>query len=135
MTASALDTGPADALVTFLPSSDLVASRDFYERILGLALVVDQTTCLIFKVTDAAFIGVCDSLDASGDNPVITTVVTDDVDGWCARILDAGWTPESGPEHSEMYGIYHAFLRDPSGNRIEIQRFDDPSWSAPQRGT
>jgi catechol 2,3-dioxygenase-like lactoylglutathione lyase family enzyme len=123
--------GTADALITFLPSSDLVASRDFYERILGLTLVEDQTACLIFKVTDAAFIGVCDSLEVSSHNSVITTFVTDDVDGWCAQILDAGWTPDSGPEHSEVFGIYHAFLTDPSGNRIEIQTFDDPGWSTP----
>ena len=121
--------GTADALITFLPSSDLVASRDFYVRVLGLTLVEDQTACLIFKVTDAAFIGVCDSLEVSGHNSVITTLVTDDVDGWCDRIIDTGGTVHSGPEHSDQYGIYHAFVHDPDGNVLEIQRFDDSSWA------
>jgi len=121
--------GQAEALITFLPSTDLVASRDFYGRVLGLELAVDQVTCLIFKVTATAYLGVCERVSARGGESVITTIVSDDVDGWCTRISEAGWTIDSGPEHSSTYGIYHAFMRDPSGNQIEIQRFDDPTWS------
>jgi predicted enzyme related to lactoylglutathione lyase len=122
---------PADALVTFLPVRDLGTARDFYERVLGLDLAVDQSTCLIFKVTSSAFLGVCEGRDPLESDGVITTLVTDDVDVWCDRIKDRGWTIDSGPEHSDVYGIYHAFLTDPSGNRLEIQRFDDPTWMTP----
>lgn len=116
-------------MITFLPSVDLVASRDFYERVLGLELAVDQKTCLIFRVTDGGYLGVCERANAGGSADVITTIVSDDVDAWCERIVQAGWKIDIGPEHSATYGIYHAFMMDPSGNRIEIQRFDDPNWS------
>ena len=71
----------------------------------------------------------CEHLDRPTGRSVITTLVTDDVDGWCERIASNGGSLESGPEHNDRFGIYHAFLRDPDGNHLEIQRFDDPVWS------
>jgi len=125
----------ADAQITFLPSADLGRSRTFYEGVLGLELVVDQGTCHIFAVADGAFLGTCQRERAEAAEGVIFTFVADDVDGWCAHILDSGGRIESGPEYSDQYRIYHAFLRDPDGHRLEIQRFDDPNWSlAPKQG-
>jgi catechol 2,3-dioxygenase-like lactoylglutathione lyase family enzyme len=123
----------ADAQITFLPSSDLERSRTFYEGVLGLELVVDQGTCHIFRVAEGAFLGTCQWETVEVTEGVIFTFVADDVDGWCSRVVGAGGRIESGPEHSAQYGIYHAFLRDPDGHRLEIQRFDDPEWySAPK---
>ena len=122
-----------DAQITFLPSSNLAASRVFYQDVLGLDLVVDQGVCLIFRATDRAFVGVCEHLDALEKRSVIVTLVTDDVDGWCDRIRDRGGQIESGPEHNDRFGIYHAFLADPDGHHIEIQRFDDPAWASPEK--
>ena len=120
----------ADAQITFLPSADLERSRTFYEGVLGLELVVDQGTCHIFKVAEGAFLGTCQRETLEVTEGVIFTFVTDDVDGWCSRVAGAGGRIESGPEHSVQFGIYHAFLRDPDGHRLEIQRFDDPAWSS-----
>ncbi len=122
---------PVDAQITFLPCSDLGRSRAFYRDVLGLPLVLDQGTCLIFRVREGAFVGVCEHLDPIRGRSVVVTIVTDDVDGWCRRIVDNGGIVESGPEHNDRYGIYHAFTRDPDGHYVEMQRFDDPSWSAP----
>jgi catechol 2,3-dioxygenase-like lactoylglutathione lyase family enzyme len=120
----------ADGQITFLPVTDLGVSRPFYEGILGLELVVDQGTCLIFRVTGDAFVGICEHLEPIEGRSVILTIVTDDVDGWYRTITDAGWTVGSAPEHNDRYGIYHTFVHDPDGNWIEIQRFDDPEWAA-----
>jgi catechol 2,3-dioxygenase-like lactoylglutathione lyase family enzyme len=118
----------ADAFISFLPSGDLGRSADFYERVLGLDLIVDQGTCRIYRVAGTAYVGVCLRDPFDEVQPVITTLVADDVDGWCARIVANGWSIEVGPEHSDGYSLYHAFFRDPDGNRLEIQRFDDPAW-------
>jgi catechol 2,3-dioxygenase-like lactoylglutathione lyase family enzyme len=122
---------PVDAQITFLPCSDLARSRSFYEDVLGLEVVVDQGSCLIFRVCDGAYVGVCEHLDPIHGRSVVVTIVSDDVDGWCRRVVDNGGIVESGPEHNDRYGIYHAFTRDPDGHYVEIQRFDDPSWSSP----
>ena len=121
----------ADAQITFLPTGDLERSRTFYERTLGLELVTDQGTCHIYRVTTEAFLGGCERETISPTEGVIVTLVTDDVDGWCRQIIAAGGTIDRGPDHSAQFGIYHAFLRDPDGNLLEIQRFDDPGWSSP----
>jgi len=121
----------ADAQITFLPSSDLERSRTFYEEVLGLELVTDQGSCHIYRVTNEAFLGVCVRETVSPTDGVIVTLVTQDVDGWCERVAAAGGTIDRGPDHNERFGIYHAFLRDPDGNLLEIQRFDDPGWSSP----
>lgn len=120
----------ADAQITFLPSADLDRSRSFYEGVLGLPLVLDQGTCHLFKVTDGAFLGTCRKEAVEATEGVVFTLVTSDVDGWCSRVISAGGQIEAGPKHSAQFGIYHAFLRDPDGNQLEIQRFDDPDWSS-----
>lgn len=121
----------ANAQITFLPTSDLEQSRAFYERVLGLELVTDQGTCHIYRVTNEAFLGVCVKDVPHSTDGVIVTLVTDAVDDWCDRVTANGGVVDQGPEHSDRFGIYHAFLRDPDENVLEIQRFDDPGWSSP----
>ncbi|MGI9667344.1 MAG: VOC family protein [Acidimicrobiia bacterium] len=120
---------PADATITFLPCSDLGASREFYEAVLGLQLVADQGTCLIFKASADGFVGVCTRANPDPGDGIIVTLVADDVDRWCNEIVHRGGVLASGPEHSDSYPIYHAFIADPDGNLVEIQRFDDPDWA------
>ena len=57
-----------------------------------------------------AYVGFCQRADAPAEPRGITlTFVTDRVDEWCAP-----------------YRIYNAFVRDPNGYLIEIQRFWEP---------
>ena len=119
----------ADGLVTFLPVADIERAGGFYRDVLGLDLVVDQGVCRIYRVSTDGFLGVCEHLEGGRRDGVIVTLVTDDVDGWCAQIEERGGVLESQPEANERFGIYHAFLRDPDGNRLEIQRFDDQRWA------
>jgi len=112
-----------DQQITFLPTADLDRATAFYQDVLELVLVRDQGTCRIFRVTESAFVGLCAHLDAAGG--VITTFVVADVAGWCRRLAIGGVSCE-GPTHSDRYAITHAFFSDPDGNRLEIQRFDEP---------
>jgi catechol 2,3-dioxygenase-like lactoylglutathione lyase family enzyme len=120
-----------DAQITFLPVESVERSRAFYEGVLAFALVVDQGACHIYRVTDQAYVGLCEHLDPIEGRSVVFTLVTDDVDGWCRRIEANGGVIETGPEHNDRFSIYHAFVRDPDGHHIEIQRFDDPAWATP----
>lgn len=122
-----------DAFISFLPSSNLERSADFYSRVLGLELVLDQGTCLIYRLTDSAYVGVCQREPFDNVQPVITTIVADDVDGWHRRITTAGWMDVTDPEHSEEYALTHIWVKDPDGNQLEVQRFDDPDWANPHR--
>lgn len=124
------DEAPFSDLITFLFVEDLERSSDFYANRLGLELAVEQGSCRIFRVGRDSFIGICQRSEHVGASAgVLVTLVCDDVDGWTARLQMAGVDIEEMPRANSQYGIYHAFLRDPDGHRIEIQRFDDPDWA------
>lgn len=122
----------ADALVVFLYVDDLERSAAFYGEALGLPLVLDQGSCRLYRVAPGGFVGVCGSGDRpTTSNGLIVTLVRDDVDAYCAQLVSRGVELEQPPTHNERFGIHHAFLRDPDGHLIEVQRFDDTAWSEP----
>ena len=114
-------------LITFLHTGDLAATRDFYADLLGLSLVRDQGTCIIFKINQGAYLGFCKHIETiSTGRKVILTMVEEDVDGWYQTLQNHGAEIVSEPQANPDYQIYHFFLKDPNGYWIEIQRFDQP---------
>jgi catechol 2,3-dioxygenase-like lactoylglutathione lyase family enzyme len=121
-----------DQQVTFLYTQRLAESAHFYERVLGLPLVLDQGTCRIYQVAGTAFVGICERADAPAEpRGVIFTLVTQEVDRWHEYLVAQGVAIEKPPTLNPAYNIYHCFLRDPSGYLIEIQTFRDPTWPQP----
>ena len=124
-----MDLPPDSHLIAFYPVRDVAATRDFYERDLGLALARDQGVCLIFTAPGGGHAGFCQS-EANEPLPthdgLILTLVTSDVDGAYRRLRRLGVETEHAPAREESFGIYRFFARDPDGYRVEIQRFDEP---------
>lgn len=121
---------PVDSQITFLYTKDLEKSAKFYEEVLELPLALDQGSCRIYHIVgQKAYFGICERATAP-DNPVgiIFTFVTQDVDGWYEKITGNGWACEKAPESSETYKLYHFFVNDPNGYKIEFQRFNDDDW-------
>ncbi len=118
--------------ISFRPVADLAASRDFYERDLGLTVVRDQGVCLIFRVTQGGYVGLCQAGYDSRtqalpvDDRIITTLVHEDVEGVHQRLRALGADLDGPPRHNPRFGITQFFVRDPDGYRVEIQRFDEP---------
>jgi catechol 2,3-dioxygenase-like lactoylglutathione lyase family enzyme len=110
-----------DSLV-FLFVSDLDRSTAFYES-LGLGVSIDQGSCRILGVDDRLMVGLCGDRTPAPDG-VIFTLVTDRVEEVCAELASQGVVFEQAPQHSPQYHITHAFLRDPDGYLVEIQRFE-----------
>lgn len=119
-----------DQQVTFLYSGNFAQSIKFYGETLDLPLALDQGACQIFRVGRDAFLGVCQCAAAAPAVPesVIVTLVSDDVDGWYERLTAQGIAIEAPPSENTAFNIYHFFLRDPDGYRLEIQCFRDPAW-------
>ncbi len=117
--------------ITFLYTRDLVQTAHFYEEVLALPLVLDQGSCRIYRVADAAYVGFCERA-AAPEEPrgILFTLVTPDVDGWYAYLQQHNVPFDKAPALNEAYGIYHCFARDPNGYIIEIQRFLDEDWCA-----
>ena len=113
--------------ITFLHTQDLEETRHFYAHILGLPLVRDQGTCLIFRATEGAFIGFCEHIEPIlPGRKVILTLVSEDVDGWYETLKARGARLVDPPKKHPKFQIYHFFLIDPDGYWVEIQRFDHP---------
>jgi len=114
-----------DQQITFLSTADLPATARFYEQTLGLPLAVDQGDCRIYRVSQDGLLGFCQRANAPQQpSGIIITLVTEDVDGWHARLAERGVVFEHPPAHNPTYNIYHCFLRDPNGYLLEIQRFE-----------
>jgi len=117
-----------DAQVTFCYCQDLDISAHFYEDLLGLPLALDQGPCRIYRSAAAAYLAFCHRDSAPRPDGIILTLVSEDVDGWYARLCERGVEFEKPPARNPQFNIYHCFLRDPNGYLIEIQRFEDPAW-------
>ena len=117
---------PFDQQITFLATRDLAATARFYEEVLGLPLVRDQGDCRIYRVSRDGLVGFCQRA-AALEQPagIIITLVTEDVDGWYARLQSRGVPFDQPPVANPKYAIYHCFLRDPNGYLLEIQRFEE----------
>lgn len=114
--------------IIFLKSRDLAATTDYYTRVFGFRLVLDQGACRIFSIRPGAYIGFCRTDEPTGTPQVIVTLVVEDVDAACAALEAAGAQIEVRPRFNPQYNIYQFFARDPNGYLIEVQRFLDPNW-------
>jgi catechol 2,3-dioxygenase-like lactoylglutathione lyase family enzyme len=123
---------PVTQHITFLDTDDLGRTADFYERVLGLRLARDQGACRIYHVCHGAYLGFCQRTDRSAVAPrgaaavTVLTLITDDVDGWFRRVEGLGAEVVKAPADNPPYRIYNAFVRDPNGYLVEIQRFWEP---------
>ena len=119
---------PYEQSISFFHTQDLEATTTFYEQ-LGLPLKLDQGLCRIFQISSDGYVGFCTHQKPTVAEGVIITLVTSHVEDVCAQLKDKGVLFEQEPQSNEKFQITHAFLKDPNGYLVEIQRFDDPRWS------
>lgn len=113
--------------ITFLHAQDLDKTKAFYTQTLGLHLVRDQGTCLIFGVNNKAFLGFSTHIDpVPAERNIILTLVCEDVDAWYEALKSKDCDILEPPKYNQKFQIYPFFLKDPDGYWIEIQKFDQP---------
>jgi amidase len=130
--------------VTFLNTSDLAATAEFYGSTLGLPLVHEQPGFVLFYQTSPdAFLGIClrasrEPSDVAGAIPTLVVPDSAAVDAWQITLEAKGVVLEkrAGPgvssDGKHIPTIYNLFIRDNAGYLIEIQAFLDPAWPAPE---
>ena len=116
-----------DAQINFLYYKDLSKACKFYEDILGLELEIDQGWAKIYKVSEAASIGLVDEkrgyFNWVPEKSAMITLVTSAVDEWYDKLERKGVKLLSEPHDVEDIGIRCFLLEDPAGYVIEIQKF------------
>lgn len=115
-----------DGLVAFMHTSDLESTHRFYHEILGLPLYRDQGACRIYRVRTDSYLGFCTHFPKTNPDGIILTLLTDDVDDLYERLCTAPEVQvQEPPKVNSRFAIYHFFVRDPDGYKIEIQKFLD----------
>lgn len=110
-----------------LGANDIEASKKFYNAILGVlgqGEAVQDPKGRYFWVTEKGILAITSPINgksatgANGGTVGFAAASTDQVDAWHAKgLANGGTTCEDppGPRHS---GMYAAYLRDPSGNKL-----------------
>ncbi|CUH51316.1 VOC family protein [Shimia marina] len=114
--------------ITWVYTETLAPCVAFYRDVLGLPVVRDAGTAMIFETAPGARIGLCEVFGARVVQPagsMITLVVADSeaVDAAYLRLKEAVAGGLSGPEEIARFGIYSFFCADPNGYQIEVQCF------------
>jgi catechol 2,3-dioxygenase-like lactoylglutathione lyase family enzyme len=117
-----------DYAITFFYYPDIHAVAPFYENVLGFQLVLDQGLARIYRIADNSYFGIVDGnrghLRHQEKSAVLLTVVSEDVEGWHARLTEAGVAGLTEMRRGNYCD--HFFFEDPAGYAIEIQRFHNP---------
>jgi len=113
-----------EGMITFFATEDLKRTNEFYADALGFKLYMDQGKCLIYSVPGGGKIGFCTHFGVTKrqDSPIIT-FVTQDVDKVYKHLLELRIKVDKEPAINPNFPIYHFFVQDPNGYKVEIQRF------------
>ncbi len=114
-------------LITFLPYRNLQAATRFYKETMGLNLEIDQGFAKIFRVGEAAYLGLIDEkrsvVKLSDDKSVALTILVSNVDEWFQHLTNLGIPTVSEPHDVPEIGIRLFLLKDPEEYIVEIQHF------------
>jgi catechol 2,3-dioxygenase-like lactoylglutathione lyase family enzyme len=117
------------ATVFWLYYRDLAPNQSFYERLLGVDLLVDQGWAKVYQASPTGFVGLVDGArglhQATEQKGVTLSFFTDDVDAWLDRAREQGLelrTPEITGE-SDRVRVFVAY--DAEGYFLEWDTFLD----------
>ena len=120
--------------ITFFYYDDLAAQAPFYEDLLGLEKTMDAEWVKIYRITATSSVGLV--LEGSGvhsvsdDKPAMLSIVTDDVDAWYEKLVNAKVKvthplPPAGTEKEPGSAPVRGFIvEDPGGYTIEFFKWN-----------
>lgn len=124
------NTPAISATVTFFYYKDLGAAASFYRDLVGLDATTDMDWVKIFQVSATSSIGLV--LDGRGfhpvsnDKPAMLSIVTDDVDAWYQKLVDAdvpilkALPPADSPTDPDRAPVRGFVAEDPGGYTVEF---------------
>ena len=126
----------AGRTITFLYTRDLPRLARFYEEVLGLERLLDQSSpgggrVRILRARASALLGLCDIPGRPlGTEGVLVSFAVADLDAAVTALAARGVAFEGLPSLGMGGTVRSAFFRDPEGYRLEVQSFlrDGAAW-------
>lgn len=109
--------------IIFLGTNKLDELTNFYHKDIGCDIWLEQADCKIFR-HDNFLLGFCTREKINTDG-IITFFFNEkqEVDRFYDKFKSVAEAP---PVDNEKYNIYHFFIRDPEGRKVEFQFFNHP---------
>jgi predicted enzyme related to lactoylglutathione lyase len=115
----------AEKLITFIYYRDLQKGIDFYEKVLGFPMEIDQGFCKIYRISDAGYVGIVDEKKGMHKwneiKPVQICLRVPDVQAFYEYCKEAQVDALSEMFVNEELKIKAFVFNDPEGYQIEIQ--------------
>ncbi len=107
-------------IVTNIEGSDFEAARDFYQKLLGLDVLMDHGWIQTFGCTQKMTVQISVASEGGSGTPVPDlSIEVDDLSTALRRVEEAGIPIEYGPA-SEPWGVRRFYIRDPFGKLLNI---------------
>lgn len=120
-----LPEGKAEKLITFIYYKDLQKGMDFYGKVLGFPLEIDQGWSKIYRISEAGYVGVVDESRGMHKWHATKTlqicIRVPDADAWYEYCKSIQVENLSQMFQSEELKIKAFVFDDPEGYQIEIQ--------------
>ncbi len=124
-----LKNNKAEKLITFIYYKDLQKGIDFYGKVLGFPLEIDQGWSKIYRISEAGYVGIVDETRGMQnwheEKTVQICIRVPDVDAWYeyAKTLDVSTLSEMF--ESQELKIRAFVFDDPEGYQVEFQEAID----------
>jgi catechol 2,3-dioxygenase-like lactoylglutathione lyase family enzyme len=107
-------------IVANIPTSDIERARPFYERVLGLKVVMNHGWIVTFASDGTMIPQLSFATQGGSGTPVPDlSIEVDDVDGVHREMVEAGFAIEYKLTN-EPWGVRRFFVRDPLGRLVNI---------------
>jgi catechol 2,3-dioxygenase-like lactoylglutathione lyase family enzyme len=111
-------------IVANLQTADVAKADAFYQRILGLKLVMDQGWIRTYASTEKTPAQISFATEGGSGTPVPDiSVEVDDIETVLERVKRAHLRIEYGPT-SEPWGVRRFYVRDPLGKLVNVMQHE-----------
>lgn len=110
--------------IIFYRTKKLEEISHYYQNVIGMELWLDQGACRIFRHNNL-LLGFCRCSEACDNGGFVTLFfeTKEMVDALYGAFRGVAMAP---PKENNTYRIYHFFMEDPEGRKVEIQHFMHP---------
>lgn len=119
------------ANLVFFYYKDLASAQDFYEKILGLEMVLDYGFAKLFRISLTTFIGLVDEQKgmhrATEPKTVTLSFVTQEIDEWYSYLKNKKVKIRGEVNDATRHPTRGFVAYDPEGYFLEFERFLDHS--------